>query len=203
MYITKEFKFESSHVVPDHPGKCSRLHGHSYKLTIGLRGAVNPKDGFVIDFADLGDAVKPLVEVLDHRHLNFFIGNPTAENIAAWFGQRLSRMVDGFAIRSLTATIQETASSSATWDTLETQDRDQGQKPSMFRTGVPLAVASLADYAEIGPVRISLEEHHLYIATFKLACRETANRINGIRVANRDMIPDVATNMTGTVKETH
>jgi 6-pyruvoyltetrahydropterin/6-carboxytetrahydropterin synthase len=37
--IRKRFRFESSHVLPHHTGKCARLHGHSYRLEVTVRGA--------------------------------------------------------------------------------------------------------------------------------------------------------------------
>jgi 6-pyruvoyltetrahydropterin/6-carboxytetrahydropterin synthase len=201
MTIIKEFHFEASHVVPDHPGKCRRLHGHSYKLQVALYGEVDPATGFLVDFADLKAAVLPLIDTLDHRHMNFFIENPTAENIAAWFGQRLSRMVDGFIIMAVVVTVKETANSVAIWDSRLAGDRSQGQNPSKFRTGVPLVQDTETATAKIGPVQISLTEHEQYMAVLKLAYRETANRINAIRGANQTRIPSHTE--LGAVKETH
>ena len=49
------------------------------------------KLGWVMDFADLKQAVMPVFEQLDHRYLNDIPGleNPTAEHIAGWIWQRL------------------------------------------------------------------------------------------------------------------
>ena len=67
--IRKTFRFEASHLLPKHPGKCSRLHGHSFVLHVETEGRVNQETGFVMDYADMSAAVKPLIERLDHRHL--------------------------------------------------------------------------------------------------------------------------------------
>src|SRR2546423_1069997 len=69
MILRKIFRFEASHVLPRHSGKCSRLHGHSWILHVETEGKVNQETGFVMDYADMSAAVKPLIERLDHRHL--------------------------------------------------------------------------------------------------------------------------------------
>lgn len=69
MLLRKTFRFEASHILPKHPGKCSRLHGHSWVLHVFVEGPVNPETGFVMDYAAISQWVKPIVEDLDHRHL--------------------------------------------------------------------------------------------------------------------------------------
>ena len=54
MEIFKEFTFEAAHrlpiVPPEH--KCARLHGHSFRVAVHVRGEVDADTGWVIDFAD-------------------------------------------------------------------------------------------------------------------------------------------------------
>ena len=69
MILRKTFRFEASHVLPKHPGKCSRLHGHSWVLHVETEGERNLETGFVMDYADMSAAVKPIIDRLDHRHL--------------------------------------------------------------------------------------------------------------------------------------
>jgi 6-pyruvoyltetrahydropterin/6-carboxytetrahydropterin synthase len=92
--IRKSFTFEAAHVLPHHPGKCARLHGHSYRLEVVLEGplqADGPAAGMVEDFEVVTRIVKEaVVSKLDHRSLNELIENPTAENIVVWVWQRLS-----------------------------------------------------------------------------------------------------------------
>lgn len=86
--IFHDFRFEAAHRLPnvsaDH--KCSRLHGHSYKVTIHMEGEPDPDMGWFIDFGDLERIVRPVIDMLDHRLLNDIEGlmNPTSEVIAAW-----------------------------------------------------------------------------------------------------------------------
>ena len=93
MEIFKEFRLEAAHRLPNLPAdhKCSRLHGHSFRVAVHLRGEVDPALGWVRDFADLSAAFGPLHEQLDHRYLNEVPGleNPTSEVLARWIWDRL------------------------------------------------------------------------------------------------------------------
>lgn len=93
MEIFKEFRFEAAHRLPHMPEghKCSRLHGHSFRVEVQVGGAVGPDTGWVMDFADLTTAFQPLHDQLDHRYLNDVPGleNPTSEHIARWIWDRL------------------------------------------------------------------------------------------------------------------
>jgi len=64
------------------------MHGHNYVVEVEYRGEIAAKDGFCgnLDFADVDDQVRPVIDRLDHRCLNEIAGleNPTAENIAAY-----------------------------------------------------------------------------------------------------------------------
>jgi 6-pyruvoyltetrahydropterin/6-carboxytetrahydropterin synthase len=92
--IRKSFTFEAAHVLPNHPGKCSRLHGHSYRLDVTLAGPLQPDGpaaGMVEDFEVVSRVVKAaVIAELDHRSLNELIENPTAENIVRWVWGRLA-----------------------------------------------------------------------------------------------------------------
>ncbi|MGH8921306.1 MAG: 6-carboxytetrahydropterin synthase QueD [Acidimicrobiales bacterium] len=81
--ITRSFSFEAAHQLPRHPGKCRRLHGHHYRLAVTVEGPVG-ENGMVVDFADLEEVVdREVVQRWDHRCLNEFLDNPTAELVAA------------------------------------------------------------------------------------------------------------------------
>ncbi len=95
MVIRKHFRFEAAHVLPHHPGKCSRLHGHSYRLEVAIRGPLQnegPAQGMIVDFDEISARVRPLVvERLDHSSLNDVLPNPTAEHIALWIWDTLEK----------------------------------------------------------------------------------------------------------------
>lgn len=99
MELSKRFSFDAAHWLPKLPDghKCRRLHGHSFRITVTVSGEVDPRIGWVMDFADIGAAVAPLHQVLDHRLLNEVEGleNPTSENLAQWCWQRLDPTLPG------------------------------------------------------------------------------------------------------------
>lgn len=93
MTLTKRFEFHASHrltrVPETHP--CSRMHGHTYEVEIEVAGEVDPEAGWILDFAEIKEAFRPLLEALDHNCLNEIEGleNPTSENLAKWIWDRL------------------------------------------------------------------------------------------------------------------
>lgn len=93
MEISKTFHIEAAHRLPNVPEghKCARLHGHSFRVGIHVSGPLDPRLGWVMDFADIKQAFAPLFEQLDHHYLNEVEGleNPTSEHLARWIWQRL------------------------------------------------------------------------------------------------------------------
>ncbi len=78
--IAKRFQFAASHALEGLPEghKCARLHGHTYEVEVELAAESLNAVGMVHDYGDFG----PVVDDLDHRHLNDIIDQPTAENLA-------------------------------------------------------------------------------------------------------------------------
>ena len=97
--LTKDFQFEAAQTLPKVPAghKCGRMHGHSFKVEISVEGEVNPATGWVYDHAEISRALRPLLAALDHSYLNEIPGleNPTIENMAAWFWQKLAPLYPG------------------------------------------------------------------------------------------------------------
>ena len=89
--VFKEFTVDSAHFLPNVPEghKCGNIHGHTYRVKLGVAGPVDPHTGFVIDFGDLKAAVKPLIDQLDHSFLNDTLDNPTCENLAEYLWSRI------------------------------------------------------------------------------------------------------------------
>ncbi|AAM02032.1 TPA: 6-pyruvoyl tetrahydropterin synthase family protein [Methanopyrus kandleri] len=61
-------RFSACHVIPGH-GKCGRLHGHTYHVSVELLGERTEPHGFVYDFDELKSTVRELIKPLDHRVL--------------------------------------------------------------------------------------------------------------------------------------
>jgi 6-pyruvoyltetrahydropterin/6-carboxytetrahydropterin synthase len=93
MELFAEVTFEAAHRLPNVPPghKCARVHGHSYKVVLHIRGPVDAQMGWVMDLGDIDSAFAPLRAMLDHRSLNDVEGleNPTSENLAMWIWRKL------------------------------------------------------------------------------------------------------------------
>ncbi len=91
--ISKTFRFEAAHRLPNVPAdhRCSKLHGHSYRVIVTVTGQVEQETGWVMDFAEIKRVVEPIIEKLDHSCLNDIEGleNPTSEMLARWLWQRI------------------------------------------------------------------------------------------------------------------
>lgn len=88
MDIFKVFTIEAAHRLPNVPEghKCARLHGHSFRIELHLSGEIDEHTGWLIDFAEVKAAFKPIYDRLDHHYLNDIEGleNPTSEVLARW-----------------------------------------------------------------------------------------------------------------------
>jgi 6-pyruvoyltetrahydropterin/6-carboxytetrahydropterin synthase len=95
--LRKTFQFEAAHRLPHVPAdhKCARLHGHSFHVEVAVAGECDPKLGWLMDYADVSAAFKPILKQLDHYYLNEISGleNPTSENVARWVWQRLKPLL--------------------------------------------------------------------------------------------------------------
>lgn len=96
MIVRRRFRFESAHRLPKHPGKCQQLHGHSFVLTVSVERPVDPATGMAVDFGDVKRVVhEAVIDRVDHRYLNEFLEDPTAERIAVWIWNRLVEPLPG------------------------------------------------------------------------------------------------------------
>lgn len=98
--LERSFTFEAAHQLPNHDGKCRRLHGHSFRMTLYVEGnhlvKHGPKKDMLIDYGDITRVTKSLLDdYLDHHHLNESTGltNPTSEALAEWVFNRLSPLI--------------------------------------------------------------------------------------------------------------
>ena len=92
--LTTIVDFEAAHRLADYPGKCSRLHGHNWRVEVTVTGSGLDKLGMLVDFRQLKQEVNAVIETLDHYYLNeiepFRDTNPTAENIARYVYRELA-----------------------------------------------------------------------------------------------------------------
>lgn len=90
--VCKEFTFDAAHHLHDYEGKCKNLHGHTYRVVLGVSGYTDER-GLVIDFSIIKKIWKENIEIyLDHRYLNETLPlmNTTAENIVVWIYEKFA-----------------------------------------------------------------------------------------------------------------
>lgn len=112
--LEREFRFEAAHCLPNHDGKCKRLHGHSWEGKVVLErdslDDAGPEKGMVTDFGNIRREVDWVIDQkLDHFNLNDTVmANPTSEEIARWLYEQLEPRLPHLAA----VIIKETANSS-------------------------------------------------------------------------------------------
>lgn len=120
--LTVERGFSSGHYLRNYKGKCENPHGHNYKVRITLCGRELDQAGLLLDFRDLKQVMRPVIDRIDHQMLNelepFTTMNPSAENLARYFYEETSRQLSemtGGRVRVKDCTIYETDTTTATY----------------------------------------------------------------------------------------
>lgn len=119
--IAVDETFAAGHALRGYKGKCENTHGHNYKVRVVLTGDDLDRVGLLYDFVELKKQIAEVIRSLDHLYLNdippFTEINPSAENIAKYFYDELSRLLPGAANGSCLdrVTIFETDTSTATY----------------------------------------------------------------------------------------
>ncbi len=136
--ITKEFRYEGAHALHNYDGKCRQIHGHSYILYVTVQGSPinedgNPKDGMVMDLAELKHIVnKTIIDKFDHAlvlrcnspmatELGSVYSNvvlvdfqPTCENMLSYFAEAIkAELPENVKLYSLK--LYETSTSFVEW----------------------------------------------------------------------------------------
>lgn len=141
MLVTKQIEIDMGHRVPNHKSKCRNLHGHRYKIEVGVDDKKNlnagaSDEGMVIDFGDLKEIMMSEIDAqFDHKCVLYekdelkhalileqppvgivlvqFI--PTAENLAQYWYILLKNKLQERDIKIKHVTVWETPSSTATY----------------------------------------------------------------------------------------
>lgn len=85
--------------MPDYPGKCARLHGHTWRVELAVTGRELNREGLLLDLGQLKAWLGQVVEPLDHTLLNeveVLRGKPpSAENLARYIYTALAGLLPG------------------------------------------------------------------------------------------------------------
>jgi len=117
--VMVEGSFSAAHNLRGYRKKCEKLHGHNWKVEVGIRGEKLDKYGMLIDFRKVKDYLEKIIEKLDHKYLNeishFKVTNPTSENIARFIYNDLKFHLKGSQYRVSKVTVWESDTTSATY----------------------------------------------------------------------------------------
>ena len=97
--LSKAFRFEAAHTLArDIDAESSRrIHGHSYRAEVTLRGTVLSSTGMILDLGILERWLEEVRGCLDHHFLDDVpeLGPATMENLSAWIWRRLAPHTPG------------------------------------------------------------------------------------------------------------
>ena len=117
--VMVETSFEAAHRLPQHKGKCARLHGHNYRVQAFVAGDQLDAGGMLIDFGDVKRECRAAMQDLDHQYLNelaeFADASPTTEQLARLLYRRLAAAIDGPGRRVTRVRVWETPTACVTY----------------------------------------------------------------------------------------
>jgi 6-pyruvoyltetrahydropterin/6-carboxytetrahydropterin synthase len=119
--VTVEQTFAAGHALRNYKGKCENVHGHIFRVQVVIEGERLDETGLLVDFIDVKHSMRSIIERLDHVFLNdiapFDIKNPSAENIAEYFHQEMTRGLSSVSVpvRVREVKVWETEIQSATY----------------------------------------------------------------------------------------
>jgi 6-pyruvoyltetrahydropterin/6-carboxytetrahydropterin synthase len=91
--VTKQFRFEAAHTLRRaiEVEASLRIHGHSYRAEVCVRGDADPATGMVVDLGLFERALQDARDALDHQFLDDVpgLGPATLENLSAWIWRRV------------------------------------------------------------------------------------------------------------------
>ncbi len=92
--LSKQFRFDAAHTLDRSIDTMSsrRIHGHSYRAEVTVRGRPDPATGMVVDLGLLERSLADARDALDHSFLDEVsdLGPATMENLSRWVWERLS-----------------------------------------------------------------------------------------------------------------
>ena len=135
--LTSEIKFDAAHRLSNYKGKCSQIHGHTYRVIVTIKSNKLNSWGAIMDFGELKKILKTHIgDKYDHKTILMFkdnenqiIGrvlnkdgivwtssNPTAENMARDIWNDLIPVFNIIInIKLVKVTVYETATNAATY----------------------------------------------------------------------------------------
>ena len=95
--LSKQFRFDTAHTLDRviETESSRRIHGHSYRAEVSVRGRPDPTTGMVVDLGLLQRTMEDARDALDHRFLDEIndLGPATMENLSRWIWNRLTPVI--------------------------------------------------------------------------------------------------------------
>ena len=138
--VTKTFTFDMAHALYGYDGPCKNIHGHTYKLSVTLKGKAlenpeSPKNGMLIDFTEFKKLVHTeVIDVYDHslvlnldsphskinglnenfEKIHYVSFQPTCENLLLDMCSKIKKVLPNH-LQLNNMKLEETPSSYAEW----------------------------------------------------------------------------------------
>jgi 6-pyruvoyltetrahydropterin/6-carboxytetrahydropterin synthase len=113
-------QFEAAHRLRGDFGPATRLHGHTYRVEIALRGPSLQADSTLCDIGRLQEAVQQVVSSLHYRDLDDHEGlngkNTTAEVVAHYLWMEIASGVRSEGVRTMTVRVWESPQAYAAYE---------------------------------------------------------------------------------------
>jgi 6-pyruvoyltetrahydropterin/6-carboxytetrahydropterin synthase len=99
--LARQFRFEAAHTLRREieAESSRRIHGHSYRAEVAVRGEADPATGMVVDLGLFEKALQGARDALDHHFLDDVagLGAPTLENLSRWIWDTVGPQCPGLA----------------------------------------------------------------------------------------------------------
>jgi 6-pyruvoyltetrahydropterin/6-carboxytetrahydropterin synthase len=113
-------QFEAAHRLQGDFGPAARLHGHTYRVEVGVRGESLQADGTLCDITLIHGAVDRALKTMHYRDLNaleLFQGkNTTAETVAQVLLEQIIPDLEGRGLSSLFVRVWESPQAYAAYE---------------------------------------------------------------------------------------
>ena len=115
--ICVEAQFSAAHSLSGYQGNCAQMHGHNWIIEVFVKCRELNDIGIGIDFREIRQAIKNIIDDLDHSCLNehpeFKDTNPSSENIARFLYRRLGEKINSANVKVSKVKVSETRSAGA------------------------------------------------------------------------------------------
>ena len=111
--------FSAAHRLCGYQGACSNLHGHNWKVRVGIACEQLDEIGMALDYGIIKGILGGILNIFDHEYLNelpLLEGqNPTSENLARIIFNEMAKGLQAYPARIKEVEIYESERSSVVY----------------------------------------------------------------------------------------